>query len=91
MAWLLLLAPLTSAFLVWVALRPYPRLSQAVSIAASGLAFLTALGIALGKVEAPAALSWVDLPGLRIEIGMTLDSMIGTILHPMYSQITGAV
>ncbi len=75
MAWLLLLAPLTSAFLVWVALRPYPRLSQAVSIAASGLAFLTALGIALGKVGAPAALSWVDLPGLRIEIGMTLDSL----------------
>ncbi|QSR84078.1 NADH-quinone oxidoreductase subunit L [Methylacidimicrobium sp. B4] len=75
MAWLLLLAPLTSAFLVWVALRPYPRLSQAVSLAASGLTFLTALGIVLGKIEAPAALSWVDLPGLRIEIGMTLDSL----------------
>lgn len=75
MAWLLLLAPLASALLVWVALRPYPRLSQGVSLAASLVTFLTALGIALGKVEPPAALSWIDLPGLRIEIGMTLDPL----------------
>ncbi|VVM05176.1 NADH-quinone oxidoreductase subunit L [Methylacidimicrobium cyclopophantes] len=75
MAWLLLLAPLVSAFLVWVAFRRHPRASQAVSITASLITFLTAIGIALGKIEAPASLAWIDLPGLRVEIGMTLDSL----------------
>ena len=75
MAWLLLLAPLSSAFLVWVAFRRYPRASQAISIAASLITFLTALGIALGRIEAPAPVSWIDLPGLHVELGITLDAL----------------
>ncbi|WP_018290696.1 NADH-quinone oxidoreductase subunit L [Verrucomicrobium sp. 3C] len=75
MAWLLLFAPLSSALLVWVALRRHPQASEAVSILASLIAFLTAIGIVLGRIEAPAPLAWIDLPGLRVEIGMTLDAL----------------
>ena len=75
MAWLLLLAPLISAVLIACALRPRRGLSVAVSVGACALSFLIALGLVSGVVTPPAPLTWIDLPGLHVEIGMVADPL----------------
>ncbi|QSR87875.1 NADH-quinone oxidoreductase subunit L [Methylacidiphilum caldifontis] len=75
LAWLLLLSPLTSAFIIWAFLKPFPLLSQWLSVGACGVSFLISLGISMGSIPVPEAIPWIDIGGLTITLGMTFDSL----------------
>nr|ANC58123.1 NADH dehydrogenase subunit L [Candidatus Methylacidiphilum infernorum] len=75
LAWLLLLSPLGSAFIIWAFLKPFPSLSQWVSVGACGIAFLVSLGISLGSIPEPSPISWIDVGGLSIQLGMVFDPL----------------
>ena len=75
MAWLLLLAPLAAAVVIALAALPFKRASIALSVGASGVAFLVALGLFSGAVAVPAPLVWLHFPELHVEIGMTVDPL----------------
>ncbi|WP_235277175.1 NADH-quinone oxidoreductase subunit L [Methylacidiphilum kamchatkense] len=75
LAWVLLLAPLLSAFMIWAFLKPFPFLSQLVSVGACAISFLIAIGVALGSIHEPAAINWIDIGGLTIQLGMVFDSL----------------
>ena len=75
MAWLLLLAPLASAVLGACGLERYRKTSIALSVGACAVAFGVALALFFGLVAVPVPLTWVDLPGLQVEIGMIADPL----------------
>jgi len=73
--WLLLLAPLVSAVVVLGFLRRSPAVAQIVSIGACLVSFCVAVGLWTGSVVLPAPWLWIDLPGLKVEIGILADSL----------------
>ncbi|TFE70280.1 NADH-quinone oxidoreductase subunit L [Methylacidiphilum sp. Yel] len=75
LAWVLLLAPLLSAFMIWAFLKPFPFLSQIVSVGACAISFLIAIGVALGSIHEPVTINWIDIGGLTVQLGMVFDSL----------------
>jgi NADH-quinone oxidoreductase subunit L len=75
MAWLLLLAPLFSAAAITFWFRPFRRFSQGLSVAAVAVAFAVSLGLFFNAIPIPAPLTWIELGGLRIEIGFLIDPL----------------
>lgn len=74
-SWLILLAPLISAILILLGLHRSKSLSIAVSVGACLVSFLVAIGFYTCALTAPPAMTWIDLPGFRVEMGILLDPL----------------
>lgn len=75
MTWFLLLAPLLAAGLIAGFTRPWRGFSAALSIGACAVSFALSLGLMFGWCVAPASVVWMELPGLRIELGFVHDRL----------------
>ena len=75
MAWLLLLAPLFSAVAITCFTRSFKKLSLGLSVGAVAVSFLIALGLFSGAISAPTPFTWIELSGLKIEIGFLIDPL----------------
>jgi NADH-quinone oxidoreductase subunit L len=80
LTWLLLLAPLVSATLILVWLNDKPLLPQMLSVAACAIAFVVSLFVLAGDLVAPTPLTWMSLPGFKVEIGFLLDPLAEVML-----------
>jgi NADH-quinone oxidoreductase subunit L len=76
MNWVVLLAPLVSAVLITLFLHPMKKISVLVSILACATSFAASLYIFFnnGAVPLP-AIDWLDLPGLKVQIGGLADHL----------------
>ena len=95
--WLILIVPLISAILIQLFFRKFRQLSLNISVGAVAFAFLASLVVFFGSDStSPNEFSWIDLPGLRIPIGLTIDYLskamllivtgVGTLVH-IYSLV----
>ncbi len=83
LAWIILALPLLSAAGITLFTRRNPRLSAAVSIAAVAAAFAASVVLALSfrRLAIPAgdcliaAVQWLEVGGLSVELGLRLDSL----------------
>ena len=99
--WLILLIPLISAFTITICARKYKELSSFISIGAVIVCFLLATGPILYLLKHPfmkpieQSFTWIDIPGLHVEIGTLLDQLsilmlfivtfVGSLIH-IYSR-----
>ena len=78
-AWTILLAPLAAAALAPLAGRRRPGVAAALSIAAVAFAFVQAVRLFAaftdGAAAAPAPVTWLELAGLKIELGAVVDRL----------------
>ncbi|MBS0660457.1 MAG: NADH-quinone oxidoreductase subunit L [Verrucomicrobia bacterium] len=79
-AWLILLAPLVSAVLIWLLLKSSRALSSYVSVAAVGLSFVCSCVVFAGG-DFTVSFNWIDFgPRLTVPIGLTIDALSKTML-----------
>jgi NADH-quinone oxidoreductase subunit L len=74
-AWFLLLLPLIATVAILLHLHRKPDMAIFASVGSASLCFLISLAVAFGGLPAPTPYSWIDVPGLHIEIGMIFDSL----------------
>ena len=95
--WFILLAPLVSAVLIQLFLRKSRGLSATISVGAVCFSLLASIFVFFGPDSVkPNEIPWIDLPGLRIPIGVTIDALskvmllvvtgIGALVH-IYSLV----
>ena len=95
--WFILLAPLVSAVLIQLFTRKSHGLSATISVAAVCFSLLASIFVFFGPETAHAnEIPWLDLPGLRVPIGVTIDALskvmlivvtgIGALVH-IYSLV----
>src|SRR4051812_8381070 len=79
-AWLTLFAPLFSAVLILLLLKPSRALSSYVSVGAVGFSFISSCILFAGP-DRMESFNWIDLgPRLVINIGLTVDTLSKTML-----------
>lgn len=85
-AWLIALLPFLSFAVIGLYLHRWPRISAYLSIASTGISSFLALGVAFAVfstkagVVYEAAVRWLDIPGLRVDMGMLLDPLAAVML-----------
>ncbi len=81
MNWIVLLPPLLAAVAITLLLHPLKKVSVLVSILACAVSFAAALKIFFsGDAALMSSITWVDLPGLRVEIGGLSDRLASLML-----------
>jgi len=74
--WFILLAPLVSAVLIQLFTRKSASVSVTISVAAVCASLLGSVFVFLGPdAVAPNEINWINLPGLRVPIGVTVDAL----------------
>ena len=95
--WFILLAPLVSAVFIQLFTRKSHGLSATISVSAVCFSLLASIFVFFGPETAHAnEFPWLDLPGLRVPIGVTIDALskvmlivvtgIGALVH-IYSLV----
>ena len=95
--WFILLAPLVSAVLIQLFLRKSRGLSATISVGAVCFSLLASIFVFFGPDSVkPNEIPWIDLPGFRVPIGVTIDALskvmllvvtgIGALVH-IYSLV----
>jgi len=74
-AWFLLIAPLVATVAILLNFHRKPDYAAFASIGSASLCFFIALPVALGWIPAPQSFEWIDLPGLKVDIGMIFDPL----------------
>jgi NADH-quinone oxidoreductase subunit L len=74
-AWFLLIAPLAATIAILVNLHHKHNMAVFASVGSASVCFLIALAVAFGNVPAPTPFMWIDLPGLKVDIGMIFDPL----------------
>ena len=77
--WLILFSPLAAALLIALVTRRTRGLSAAISIAGVAVSLVLSvrllLAFAHGGAVIPAPVTWLDLPGLSVDFGVTVDRL----------------
>jgi NADH-quinone oxidoreductase subunit L len=94
--WFILLAPLISAVIIQLFTRKSRGLSATISVATVCFTLLAAVFVFLNPADGSSEVSWIDFPGFRVPIGVTIDSLsklmllvvtgIGALVH-IYSLV----
>ncbi|MDD2619597.1 MAG: NADH-quinone oxidoreductase subunit L [Syntrophomonadaceae bacterium] len=85
-AWLIAFLPFLAFAIIGLYLHRWPKISAYLSIASIGISSLLALGTAFAVfstkegVVYEAAMRWLDMPGLRVDMGMLLDPLAAVML-----------
>ncbi|MEN6325353.1 MAG: NADH-quinone oxidoreductase subunit L, partial [Syntrophomonas sp.] len=85
-AWLIALLPFLSFAVIGLYLHRRPKISAYLSIASIGASAFLALGVAFAVfstkqgVVYEAAMHWLDMPGLQVDMGMLLDPLAAVML-----------
>ncbi|MDD3269526.1 MAG: NADH-quinone oxidoreductase subunit L [Syntrophomonadaceae bacterium] len=85
-AWLIALLPFLSFAIIGLYLHRWPKISACLSIVSIGISLVLALGTAFAVfatkegVVYEAAMRWLDMPGLRVDMGMLLDPLAAVML-----------
>ena len=81
MNWIVLLPPLLAAVMITLFLHPVKKASVLLSILACAVSFAASLKIFLsGGAEVMTSVTWMDLPGLHVEIGGMKDHLASLML-----------
>ena len=74
--WIVLLSPLFSAAFIVLFTQKRRDLSALISVFAVLVSFVAALGIFISAPpEKPIEFAWLDFPGFKVSIGLTLDKL----------------
>ena len=74
-AWFLLIAPLAATVAILVNFHRKPNEAMFASVGSASVCFGIGLLVALGWIPAPQSFEWIDLPGLKVDIGMIFDPL----------------
>ncbi len=74
-AWFLLLAPLAATIAILLDLHRKPNYAIGASIGSAAVCFLTALAVASGAIKEPPPYEWINVGGMKIDIGMIFDPL----------------
>ena len=75
MAWILLLSPILSAFLIALFFLKKPVEAAGIAIAACAVSLLAALAIVFNLISVPDPIRWIYIGDLHITLGMKIDNL----------------
>ncbi|HSI86858.1 MAG: NADH-quinone oxidoreductase subunit L [Candidatus Methylacidiphilales bacterium] len=73
--WFLLIAPLLSAVTIFSSLLRAAKPAALLSIAACAVSFGIAVAIKMGALLPPVPMTWIEIPGLLVQIGWQNDEL----------------